>query len=734
MDAVTTTTTTETPEIKLHFLDYWRVIRLRKSLILTVFLLCVISSSVLTYWLPKQYSSTARIEVQKDAPEVALTVPGQVNPGWDPYFLTTQFRIITSWGILCQVITNLNLTHVLASQVDEPDWSLDQTYAFLSRKVAVDQTRGTSLIEISVRNSNPDIAATIANKVADTYKQYRLDLWQSTRQGGIDALESQLAVKQAALTNLLADLDDLREQLQIPELNDTGPMVNATIYSETIRALEMRRIDAQMEYNDDNSLLANLRGLRTNNLLPEALATAFRGQLDQDLFYKSQEVSRAKQTLSDVREQGYGANHPLSVSALKALEEATNAYAVKIEGILAGLEGRVEKDQRLLETIVKEEDKAKANSNAEAKRDRAYFIKKRNAENITRAVEDLQRRLMDEMVEAKQPLRNTVVVHDPARPDKHPVSPKPMYIIPCGILLGLFVGIGLAFFIEYLDTSVKTIDDVERSLQAPVLGVIPQNVGNVMDEGPESPHAEAYRVLRTNLLFSRKDDSWNTLTVLSGGAGEGKTTTLFNLATVFAQNGQRVLLVDSDLRRPGLHRMLRANNTSGLTDLLLNKQIAIDQVIQKTKLPTMDFIPSGKLPSSSMSILGSTQMKDVIRELKRRYEFIFFDSPPLLGVSDASILASEMDMVLQVIQYRRYPQPMTLRAKQMIQKVGGNLLGLVLNNINMSQDENYYYYSGYYEYEYRSPKSEPPGGGGSPTVVQLSDAAKEAKIEIKQKY
>jgi capsular exopolysaccharide synthesis family protein len=297
-------------------------------------------------------------------------------------------------------------------------------------------------------------------------------------------------------------------------------------------------------------------------------------------------------------------------------------------------------------------------------------------------------------------------------------------IIPLGILVGLIVGLGLAFFIEYLDTSVKTIDDVERSLQAPVLGVIPQNVGLILDEGAESPHAEAYRVLRTNILFSRKNESWNTISVLSGGAGEGKSTTLFNLATVFAQNGQRVLVVDSDLRRPTLHKSLHVSNTIGLTDFLL-KQRPLEEVIQKTKVPTLDFMASGKLPSSSMSILGSGQMKETIQELKRRYEFIFFDSPPLLGVSDASILASEMDMVLQVVQYRRYPQPMTLRAKQMILKVGGNLVGIVLNNINMSQDENYYYYSGYYEYQYQRKDQ---------TVVQVSDAAKTANVEIKPKY
>src|SRR5262249_58828879 len=117
----------------------------------------------------------------------------------------------------------------------------------------------------------------------------------------------------------------------------------------------------------------------------------------------------------------------------------------------------------------------------------------------------------------------------------------------------LVVGVGLAFFIEYLDTSVKTIDDVERTLQAPVLGVIPQNVGYLVEEGAESPHAEAYRVLRTNLLFSRKDDKLNTVAVVSAGAGEGKSTTVFNLASVFAQStqgGQRILIVDSDLRRP----------------------------------------------------------------------------------------------------------------------------------------------------------------------------------------
>ena len=306
-----------------------------------------------------------------------------------------------------------------------------------------------------------------------------------------------------------------------------------------------------------------------------------------------------------------------------------------------------------------------------------------------------------------------VQIMDAAQPGARPVKPNKPLNIALGIIIGLVVGVGLAFFIEYLDTSVKTIDDVERSLQSPVLGVIPQNVGLVLEEGMDSPHAEAYRVLRTNLLFSRKDDKLNTVAVVSAGAGEGKSTTVFNLATVFAQSGQRVLIVDSDLRRPTLHKMLQVSNGLGLTNYLL-KQNTLEEVIQTSNLPTLDFLASGKLPSSSLGILSSAQMRDLITDLKRRYDFVFFDSPPIMGVSDASILASEVDMTLQVIQYRRYPQPMNIRAKQLIEKVGGNLVGIVLNNINMSQDESYYYYSGYYhDYYSRNDEEEPAGHAGS---------------------
>jgi polysaccharide biosynthesis transport protein len=718
-------TTSESPEIKLHFLDYWRVIRLRRSLILMVFFLCLVTSTLLTIWLPKQYSSMVQMEVQKDDPEVAFSDVHASGMSADPYFLTTQFKIIESYRILTNVIVKLHLNERLATENDNgaAPWDMETTYQYLKNRLSVEQTRMTSLIEISMRSSSPKMAAEIANAVADSYTQFRLDSWKQTKGRGINALTEKLDKETNELHEAQINLDLIRTNLNIADIYDQS-VVSQDILSHQLEDWAHQRVAAEADFLDYSNILFNLNSVPSNEL-GSALATAYAHQLDPELVDLADHLQLAKARMVEAT-NNYGVEMPVFKTAKKQLEDAQLAYQNKIDAVMAGIHTRVNEDEGFLHIIQQKEEEITKQKNMEAQKNRPYYIAKADVENKRENVVELGRLLLRELAEAGQPNQNVVIICNPAREDKKPVSPKSMLIIPLGVTVGLIVGLGLAFFIEYLDTSVKTIDDVERSLQAPVLGVIPQNVGVILDEGAESPHAEAYRVLRTNILFSRKNEAWNTVSVLSGGAGEGKSTTLFNLATIFAQNGQRILVVDSDLRRPTLHKILHVSNTVGLTDFLL-KQRSLDEVIQKTKVPTLDFLASGKLPSSSMSILGSAQMKETIQELKRRYEFIFFDSPPLLGVSDASILASEMDMVLQVIQYRRYPQPMTLRAKQMILKVGGNLVGIVLNNINMSQDENYYYYSGYYEYQYKHKDD-------SDSVVPISDAKKPAGEEIKPKY
>ena len=479
-------------------------------------------------------------------------------------------------------------------------------------------------------------------------------------------------------------------------------------------------IEGQAQFESINTLYTKLKGMDRADL-KKALPVAYP---DTRLSEHLQNETSTKQKLADLS-VNYSPEHPEIKRVTKILEEVTKQISEDIDGIMLGIDTRVASKKAEVNTVQKGVDDARDIDIKKSIERRPYYLAKRDLEGLQIIRERLNMQITAQEVDAKIKRSASVEVVNPAEPGLLPVRPKRTLNIALGVIVGLIIGVALAFFIEYLDTSVKTIDDVERALQAPVLGVIPQNVGSLLDEGPESPHAEAYRVLRTNVLFSRKDPKLNTMTIVSGGAGEGKTTTLFNLAVVFAQNGQRVLVVDSDLRRPSIHKLLKLSNAIGLTNLLL-KQNTLEEVIQTTGLPTLDFMPSGKLPSSSMGILSSVQMKEMIRDVKRRYDFVFFDSPPIMGVSDASILSSEADMVLQVIQYRRYPQPMTIRAKQMIEKVGGNLLGLVLNNINMAQDENYYYYSGYY-YDYYTKNEESE-------VADPKKSNPDDKLEIKPKY
>ncbi len=264
-------------------------------------------------------------------------------------------------------------------------------------------------------------------------------------------------------------------------------------------------------------------------------------------------------------------------------------------------------------------------------------------------------------------------------------------------MVGLLAGVGMAFFIEYLDTSVKTVDDIERYLGLSVIGVIPQKVKPLIQEGPDSPHAEAYRVLRTNLQFANKGVGGGAYGVVSGGVGEGKSTTMFNLAYVCAQMGDKVLIVDSDLRRPVQHSILGMSNRFGLTNVMM-RDVPIEETIKTTSVPNLHFLPSGKLPRSSIGLLDSQRVRDLVKNLKARYDYVFFDSPPIMGVSDASIIASEVDGVLLVVQYRKYPRVMSARAKRLLENVGGNIVGVVLNNINILRDDYYYYYHSYYSH------------------------------------
>jgi len=714
-------------ESRLHFLDYWRIIRIRKTVILAVFLLVVITATVVTLMIPEMYAGKARIQVDQDRPDINVNgVQGNIGSGYDAYFLLTEFQTIQSQPVLSLVSEKMDLRNVWGKKYNNGQpMSESDVEQMIKSRLDLQNIRNTKFIEIKAFSDNAEEAAKLANQVAESYRDYRSAEYEELKNGGIHSLTKQLTDQDQKISMLQSNVDSLRTTLNIPDAAAHVSNASELMEYSRLRELSSLKVQKEAEYNQQATLLEKLKTMSRADLR-KALPIAY---ADTQLNELLSEYDLAQQALIKLKID-YTPDHPKYKIAQESVDDLDRKINERVDGTLLGLDARVATAKAYLDTLNNDFKTAQSNDIAMATTAAPYFAAKEELEHAKLLRQALEVRTSQEKIDVNLPRARMVTVMDKAIPEYKAVRPNKPVNIALGVVFGLVVGVGLAFFIEYLDTSVKTIDDVERTLGAPVLGVIPQNIGLIMNEGAESPHAEAYRVLRTNILFSRKDDKLNTFVVVSAGAGEGKSTTAFNLATIFAQNGARVLVVDSDLRRPTLHKMLDVTNALGLTNYLL-KQNTLDEVIQTTKVPTLHMMASGKLPSSSIGILSSTQMRALITELKARYDYVIFDSPPIMGVSDASILASEVDMTLQVIQYRRYPQPMNIRAKQMIEKVGGNLLGIVLNNINMSQDESYYYYSGYYhDYYYsKNADSEPEQPG------KKAPAGESAKGEgIKSKY
>ena len=706
------------PQEGLHFLDYWRIIRIRKAIIITVFLITAIIATAVTFILPVSYSSTAQINIE---PDVTSDIPTMGGGGgsasiYDPYFLQTQLEILQGPTVLGKVVAALNLNTVWGKKYGVDTFKTSETLEFLKIQISLSPVRNTSLVSITVYSAESQEAANLANAIAKAYHDYRVDRRMQRTSGAIQVLEDQYKSEDLRIQSIRANVDRMRKELGIVDTDPQSFIPTPTLNQEQLRQYHDMMMEGQTRYNRLKEELVQLRALphgQLRDVLPTLNPDSVLSGLLDKLHVSQQEFVTKTNDLS--------LENPDVIRIQSMITLVDRQIDDRIIGIMIGMENKLNTEKAALDTLTKEVELATQKDQEEAVRGQPYWEEKRKLANAVEFHKLLAARIETEKIDLAIPKSSVVETTQMAEPGKDPVRPNKPLNIALGLIFGLIVGVGLAFFIEYLDTSVKTIDDVERAFQTSVLGVIPQNVGYLIDEGPDSRYAEAYRVLRTNILFARKDQQLTSIVMVSAGAGEGKSTTTLNLATVFAQAGNRVLVVDSDLRRPTLHKLLHVTNDIGLTNYLL-KQNALTEVIQTTGVATLNFMPSGKLPSSSMSILNSDAMKQMIDELKHRYDFVFFDSPPVLGVSDASVLASEVDMVIQVIQYRRYPQPMNIRAKQVIEKVGGTYLGIVLNNINMSQDESYYYYSGYYHDNYysgnlstaKNPATPVPQEGGDP--------------------
>jgi capsular exopolysaccharide synthesis family protein len=695
-------------ESTLHFLDYWRVIRSRKEIVLAVLFLVVITGTAYTFTLPKIYASQARIEVNTDRLDIDPFSPmGGTGMGYDPYFLRTQYEIIQSKPILYEVVNRLNLQEVWGRNGE--DIPKETAYKILRSSLDVSQFRDTNLIALTVRRQNPKEAMRIANELADVYRDARLELKRKEMTRALDALRRELETQQAKVDAAEQRVEEIREEFNITVMSEGA---NAeSVEKMRLQQLEGDRIASRVEMLVQKARYEQLEAMSNEDLLT---ASAY---LASDPFVESMrtEIKNYDIQLTSLSEN-YGENHPEVKQVVAARDELMVKLAQALDGIKKGVRAQYIVSKSKFDALEEELRGVRSEDMLSQREKLLPFNKARQELDIQRSIMNaLKSRLAQEGITLKVP-RTPVEIVDAAEESTRPVSPNLILNVLLSIFVGLGSGVGLAYFIEYLDTSIKTADDVERWIDLPVLGLIPQKVRPLVEEGPDSEHAEGYRVLRTNMSFTDSAGPKNgAFAVLSGGAGEGKSTTAFNLAYVCAQQGEKVLLVDADLRRPVQHTILGVSNRFGLTNVLL-RDVPVEETIKTTSVPNLHFLPSGRLPRTSLGVLDPKRISELVQSLKSKYDVVIFDTPPLVGISDSAVIAKEMDGVVMVVQYRKYPRDMIIRAKQMLDSLGVEQVGVVLNNINIMRDDYYYYYHSYYSnYYYHSDESAPTQSTDTPS-------------------
>ena len=677
-------------ESKMHALDYWQVIRNRWGVILLTFFLIALASLVIIALLDKKYESTTQFRVQvSSALDAFNTNDNSSRSNFSGNWLETEFKTITSHETLSLVVKRLNL---------DQTWGISPEDAVrrLEKMIETETERGTEIVTIIVASTDADQAADIANAVREAYDEKRKETEAERIRRLTQTLEAKIKSQENDVEKARIEMLDIMKKHGIVDTSMLGaagltPVITEkpesfvdSVRSQNMLEQQVIRLKTQLE---------SLMKLQGDDLIANAASLEVQNDTIK-MFYP--EYQKNVIEMSRLLRSGFGNRHPkveglreMIATTRKTLETAVSGYkdslAVQItqaEQMLA--KGKELSDEKRTDTV---NDRAKQSE---------YATAKNHFEMQRQLLHEVKEHAMKTAVDKEVP-RKPIEVLQVATKENHPSKPNVMLLLSIGAGLGLVLGLLLAFFLEYLDTSVKSLDDVERYLGVPVLAVIPKDVGVLHKQSGLSPDAEAYRILRTNIEFNRRSADANAITIVSGGAGEGKSTTLVNLAYICAQGGYNTLMIDGDLRRPKLHTFFDINNSVGLTNYLTTA-LMLEDVILQTPIENLYFMPSGILPADAAGILNSRRMSELIADVKNRFDLVLIDSPPILGVSDASVLASEVDLTIIVIQHRKLPRSMLLRVKQAIENVGGNLLGVVLNNVDVRSDSQYQYYTSYYTY------------------------------------
>lgn len=688
----------------LHFNDYFKILKNRIGIILTIFLLTTLTGYVVTFhYLKKVYASTAQVSILKQNRDIEVFKGNDTF--FDPVYFSSQIELIRSKEILYKVIEKLDLQKVWGKQLTQSDYVLpkEQTYdLFRLKKMELDVKRGTYIIEVLVYAENPAECAKIANTVAETYIDWRKNEESFKYQRGLDNLSQQVEKQREDVKKARDSVEELRKTYGLDIVAGSGKdqqLNDAELQRKTTRLEELKSdmIARRVRYEQLEKLPAD----RLIDTLPAL------GLEDTNLTQIRQNQLSIEAEVSKIKNSGLGVDHP----RVQSLEAQAKKLKEQVDSLVEGKRNALAIDLKVSEAKASElETEVKALTSTvrtERSAKLAPFIEaQEEAERKQNILDALEVRFRQEKAETKIEGDPVKMISPASASDiDSPVKPRKWLNMALSVFIGLAIGILAAFFIEYLDTSVKTMSDVEKTLGLPVLAVIPNGVKPLNKPSEDPDYTESYRILRAKMNLEDETMKGTAITALSGGPGEGKSTTLFNLAVVCAQAGQRVALVDADLRRPSVHKNAKIENTMGVADLIQDNTIDPLSLIFETGIPNLFVMPAGDMPSDQLGTFNAVRLRQILLALKSSYDVVFIDSPPILGVSDGSTIAREVDQIVLVIQHRRYPRDISIRAKKAIEEVNIHITGVVLNSVKVSSDDSYYYYSSYSSYGKKKKKS-----------------------------
>ena len=710
-------------EEEIHLRDYLRILYKRRYVVGLVFLVTMLVVILVTVRSAPIYEASVQVLVEKNA-EGTLVGPNAMSSS-DPEFYETQRQLIISQNVARKVVALLDLekkwnvyfpnqknktsfvqtvkgwvTSFLPDSTNQAPTSQaipqaimsegDRIAEILRENIDVRPVKQSRIMNISFQSGNPDFSRLVANTIADAYKEEVMAIQMDSSGYALQWMTAKAEEQRGNLAKAERALQQYMKKHDIVTVED-----KVAVVPQQLSELTTKLAEAQAQKNVVGNIYRQIEEAKAKHSTLETLPVIANHKEVQDIGVV---IRGAQQQISELSKK-YGHKHPLMIEARGKLSEANRQKEAAINKIIGTIKNEYDMASAQEDSLRSALERIKGETIGLSEKMTEYNVLKRDVDTIRALYDALVLKAKEKGV-TENTQKVNVWMTQVAQTPKSPIKPKPLRNMLLGLVLGAFGGIGCAFFVEYLDNTVKEPEESERRFGLSVMGVIEllkkeQNPDQEAILEPSSSFAESYKSLRTSVLLSAADQPPKKLMVTSMSPQEGKTTTALNLARSLAQTERKVLLVDADLRRPRLHKVFQLDNAVGLSSYLTGgvQEIAI----KASESDGLSVLTSGPIPPNPSELLGSKRFAELLQQLERKYDMVIIDSPPVLSATDSLLISKIASGVLVVCFTGKTTYDRLQRGLKSLQEINPNVLGLVLNAMDMKKS-NYYSYYGYYQY------------------------------------